>query len=422
MDSNFSPETELHQWTPEDWRPNPDIDVKTENAKIFCNSLNGLWQLLGRKMSTTIRDSQERFSLLYLPNPFIVPGGRFRETYYWDSFWIIRGLLVCGMAETARGMIDNLCSMVTRLGYVPNGSRLYYTRSQPPLLAMMVDTYLASTGDTEWAVTKAEVLAMEWDYWVAGHSVTVSGRRMFRYRSQEDTPRPESYREDVKLADKLPEHERSRLWRELRSAAESGWDFSSRWFKSGDGSGVLEDTEVSAVIPVDLNAFMAKSAGIIHHLLQLDNSPEASVWKEREQDLVQSMEALMWDEEQGAWCDVSVTTGLRRRVFSASNLVPLWTKSMPLHLVEMRAKRCLEYLRNHLQQSDITGVPTTLVRSGEQWDLPNIWPPLEHMVIMGLYNSDNPEAMEQARSMAKTRVSICQELFTKTGHMYEKVV
>ena len=56
-----------------------------------------------------------------------------------------------------------------------------------------------------------------------------------------------------------------------------------------------------------------------------------------------------------------------------------------------------------------------------QWDLPNIWPPLEHMVIMGLYNSDNLEAMEQARCMAKTRVDICQELFTKTGHMYEKV-
>ena len=74
-----------------------------------------------------------------------------------------------------------------------------------------------------------------------------------------------------------------------------------------------------------------------------------------------------------------------------------------------------------MKQSDITGVPTTLVRSGEQWDLPNIWPPLEHMVIMGLYNSGCPDAMEQARSMAKTRVNICHELFMKTGHMFEKV-
>ena len=114
-------------------------------------------------MSTTIRDSQERFTLLYLPNPFIVPGGRFREIYYWDSFWIIRGLLVCRMTETARGMIENLCCLVTRLGYVPNGSRLYYTRSQPPVLALMVETYLASTGDTRWAVTKAGVLAREWE-------------------------------------------------------------------------------------------------------------------------------------------------------------------------------------------------------------------------------------------------------------------
>ena len=318
-------------------------------------------------------------------------------------------------------MIENLCCLVSRLGYVPNGSRLYYTRSQPPVLAMMVETYLAATGDTGWAVTKAGVLASEWEYWAREHSVTVQGRRMFRYLSHEDTPRPESYREDTRLAQRLPEQERGRLWRELRSAAESGWDFSSRWFKSGDGSGGLEDTEVSSVIPVDLNAFMAKSAGIIHNLLQLDNSPESSVWKERELDLIQSMETLMWDEDLGAWCDVSLTSGLRRQMFSASNLVPLWTKSMPLHLVESRAQRCLEYLRNHVKQSDITGVPTTLVRSGEQWDMPNIWPPLEHMVIMGLYNSGCPDAIKQARSMAKTRVSICHELFMKTGHMFEKV-
>ena len=324
------------------------------------------------------------------------------------------------MTDTARGMIDNLCCLVSRLGYVPNGSRLYYTRSQPPLLASMVHTYLSSTGDTAWAVDKVDVLMKEWEYWLREHTVTVSGRQMFRYNSLEDAPRPESYREDVQLAQRIPEDKRSKLWRELRSAAESGWDFSSRWFKSGDGSGGLEDTELTSILPVDLNAFMAKSAGIIRDLLYLNESSKASIWKQREENLIQSMEALMWDKEDGVWYDVSVDTGLRRRMFSASNFVPLWTRSFPQHLMESRAKSCLIYLNNHLRKN-YEGVPTTLVSSGEQWDLPNIWLPLEHMVIMGLYNSGCPEAMEEARRLAKNRVTICYKIFRRTGHMFEKV-
>ena len=67
------------------------------------------------------------------------PGGRFAETYYWDSYWIVQGLLVCGMAETARGMVLNALHQVREHGLVPNGARVYYlNRSQPPLLSDMV--------------------------------------------------------------------------------------------------------------------------------------------------------------------------------------------------------------------------------------------------------------------------------------------
>ena len=242
---------------------------------------------------------------------------------------------------------------------------------------------------------------------------------MFRYFSQDSSPRPESYREDVILAEKVDDPQQ--LWRELRSAAESGWDFSSRWFRNTQGD--LKDTNVTNVIPVDLNAFLAQTAAIISRLFSLRGSPEeADKWRQYENDIINGMETLMWDPDDGIWFDVSIDTGKRRKVFSASNFVPLWTKSFPKDLQEIKSKACLNYFQRTVQdQTQGSGIPTTLCKSGQQWDLPNVWPPLEHMVIMGLYNSGLEEAKEEARSLAKSRVRICCDIFKKTSHMFEKV-
>ena len=118
ISQNFSKDSELEEWVPEDWNDCPSFNLKTDESKQFCQDLNKLWKLLGRRISEEVLRNQDRYSLLYLPNPFVVPGGRFREVYYWDSFWIIRGLLLCGMATTARGMIDNLFYLVQQLDYV----------------------------------------------------------------------------------------------------------------------------------------------------------------------------------------------------------------------------------------------------------------------------------------------------------------
>ena len=133
----------MEDWSPGDWKLCPQFLTIIKNNKIrdFAEDLNKRWPLLGRRMKEDI--DWTRTSLLYLPNPVVVPGGRFREVYYWDSYWIIRGLLVCGMSSTAKGMIENLLFLVNKIGFVPNGGRVYYTRSQPPLLAAMVRDYVA---------------------------------------------------------------------------------------------------------------------------------------------------------------------------------------------------------------------------------------------------------------------------------------
>ncbi|MPC88738.1 Trehalase [Portunus trituberculatus] len=102
-----------------------------------------MWKQLGRKISTTVKDNPEKHSQIYVPNPVIVPGGRFREFYYWDSYWTIEGLLLSGMNHTVKGMLENFLMMVKTYGMVPNGGRIYYTRrSQPPYLIPMFKLYM----------------------------------------------------------------------------------------------------------------------------------------------------------------------------------------------------------------------------------------------------------------------------------------
>lgn len=191
----------------------------------------------------------------------IVPGGRFREFYYWDSYWIIRGLLVSQMDQTAKGMLENFLSIVDTYGFVPNGGRIYYSqRSQPPLLTAMVKSYLDKNYcDKEFMRRALPTLEREYNFWKNNHLVDVNGHKLFVYGDKATGPRPESYREDVLLAQSLnTDQERNDLYDQIRAAAESGMDFSSRWFIAPDGTnnGTLNDLKTRWIVPVELNAIL----------------------------------------------------------------------------------------------------------------------------------------------------------------------
>lgn len=126
--SNFEDNAELVAWTPEDFTSNPGFLEKIKNKEIrkFASDLVGIWPSLGRKIGASVFGEPEKHSLIGVPNGIIIPGGRFKEFYYWDSYWIIEGLLLSEMYDTARGMIENLLFMVEKYGFVPNGGRVYY--------------------------------------------------------------------------------------------------------------------------------------------------------------------------------------------------------------------------------------------------------------------------------------------------------
>lgn len=153
IDEHLEDGDELDAWHPPDLRRIPSIvnRIADRNYKVWAYKLNLVWKTLARKVKDDVRTNPDDYSLIWVPNGFIIPGGRFRELYYWDTYWIVNGLLLCDMNTTARGVIDNIVSLVKQFGFMPNGARIYYlNRSQPPMLILMALSYYRATNDFEY--------------------------------------------------------------------------------------------------------------------------------------------------------------------------------------------------------------------------------------------------------------------------------
>ncbi|KAL4220633.1 hypothetical protein ACF0H5_021029 [Mactra antiquata] len=420
------PNTEFEKWTPEDYTESPAFldNVKDENLKEFGKFLCKTWKHLGRKIKKEVSTYQERYSLIYLDNPFIIPGGRFRETYYWDSYWVIKGLLLCEMTVTAKGMLQNFISLIERYGMVPNGNRIYYTRrSQPPFLIPMVDLYIEATNDTEFLRESIPFLADEYKFWMTNRSVEYErGQILNHYKTPIDTPRPESFREDQQTQ-KLQKNRV--IYKDLTSAAESGWDFSSRWFSPdfqeiSDEKKWLSYTDTSDVIPVDLNSIMCWNERLMGKFYTLLGETNASVhYKEMYNTRVDLMHDVFWDEEAGTWFDHSLLDKNARKRFFPSNIFPLFVRCFESKNGDVE-ERIVQYLLTTKAINTTSGIPTSLIETGQQWDYPNVWPPLEHIVISGLADSTNHDAKRLAQNLAEDWIESNFLGWKRTGRMFEK--
>ncbi|MGP1683829.1 MAG: trehalase family glycosidase, partial [Giesbergeria sp.] len=210
-------------------------DYTSDPGQSLCGHVDALWSVLTRHPCNHAAYS----SALQLPKPYVVPGGRFGELYYWDSYFTMVGLAASGRSDLLGDMVTNFSYLIDAFGFVPNGTRSYYlSRSQPPVFALMLELAgqygAASPGD------HLCQLQQEHAYWMAGAHELVSGQAsrravrlpdgalLNRYWDDRDTPREESWREDVATA-RACHREPQDVYRNLRAAAESGWDFSSRW-------------------------------------------------------------------------------------------------------------------------------------------------------------------------------------------------
>ncbi len=138
--------------------------------------------------------------LLYLPHPYVVPGGRFNEMYGWDSYFILRGLLAASKLDLARGTVENFFFEIENYGWVLNANRSYYlTRSQPPFLSSMVMAIYdaekdAGRDDREWLARAYPYVARDYQLWVNPPHLA-DGTGLSRYFDFGDGPVPESFGE-----------------------------------------------------------------------------------------------------------------------------------------------------------------------------------------------------------------------------------
>ncbi|XP_014664066.1 PREDICTED: trehalase-like [Priapulus caudatus] len=422
--------TEFEKWDPEsdgDWHPNIGLLNRIEDAKLrqYARDLHAVWKLLGRRISLDVKSNPQLYSLIYSPSPFIVPGGRFREIYYWDSYWTIKGLILSEMTDTVKGMINNFVTFIKELGFVPNGGRIYYTRrSQPPLLIPIVNDYYVHTADLDFVKGILEQLETEYKFWMKGkRRVTVNRNGaeyiLNRYDVEVGKPRPESYREDYELAADMEPAKAADFCSNIASACESGWDFSSRWIQ-GDGT-KLRDIKTTTIVPTDLNAILCWNEKLLAKFYGLAGN-EA---KQREYEaLVEqrraAIRAVLWSDDDGAWFDWNMEHSSPNNDpdnHYVSSVMPYY---VGCHHDDSVEKPLWAYLKKSTLLDHIGGVPTSTLDSDEQWDYPNVWPPLEEIMVTSLSKMSIEEAKSKAVDLAQLWIFNTWLIHNSTGKMYEK--
>lgn len=372
--------------------------------------VEALWEGLRREPDSPVPWS----SLLPLPLPYIVPGGRFREIYYWDSYFTMLGLREAGRETLLASMVENFATLIRRHGFVPNGNRSYYlTRSQPPFFALMVDLLAEKAGEETYRKYRGE-LAAEYRYWTDGllptqHTVVLpGGETLSRYYDQEDSSRPEAYREDEELVARSAQ-DPSILRRNVRSAAESGWDFSSRWFADGCR---LEQIDTLRILPVDLNCLLWHLERTLARACSLGGEGDhAAVLTAAAARRLAAIHRCCWSEERRFFFDYDLAAGRPRAAFTLAGVAPIFLR---LATPEQAAAVAETIERRFLCPG---GVVTTLVKTGQQWDAPNGWAPLQWMTICGLRNYGH-DAL--AASIAQRWIQLNKLVFQRTGKIMEK--
>lgn len=396
--------------------PKEDFDARPDEGLV--RHIDRLWPVL-----TRCPDSQPGLSsLLPLPHPFVVPGGRFTELYYWDSYFTMLGLEESGQHRLLRHMADNFAYLIDTYGHVPNGNRSYYlSRSQPPVFALMTDLFEES--GVHRASDYLPQLRAEYAFWMDGaarlrpgqaHRRCVRlacGTLLNRYWDDRDTPRDEAWLEDVETA-RGAGRPATEVYRDLRAGAESGWDFSSRWLADPRR---LDTIRTTAILPIDLNAFLYRLERQIARLAEArDDAPCAARFRARAERRRQALDRYLWDDARGAWFDYDWRLARRRDDLTAATLAPLF--------VRMASPRQAERVAALVQARLLSpgGLCTTEVGgSGQQWDQPNGWAPLQWMAIRGLQHYGQQRLAE---CIEQRWLALVQDLFEREGKLMEKYV
>jgi alpha,alpha-trehalase len=399
------------------WLPSPASSVASPpQQESLVAHIDGLWPQLTRNTP----DAPPYASLLPLPEPYVVPGGRFREVYYWDSYFTMLGLAESGRHDLVLDMVGDFAYLIDTYGHVPNGTRTYYlSRSQPPFFFAMVGLLAGEDSATALAQYLPQ-LKREYAFWMQGADAVRAGgaqRRVVampdgallnRYWDDRDTPRDESYREDTELA-RASKRPATQVFRDIRAATESGWDFSSRWRADPHAPTTIATT---TIVPIDLNSL----------LFGLETAIQAGCQRQGDQACDQefarhaaarraAIDRYLWDASAGAYLDYRWPQQRRIPRLSAATLYPLFVALAS----QTQAAAVAATTRHNLLERG--GLVTTPVVSGEQWDAPNGWAPLQWIAISGLRRYQEHAL---ASAIACRWMVTVEDVYRRSGKLVEK--
>ena len=372
----------FYEFSPYDktYRSDASVDVQQHIHK--------LWSVLER------RNRRDRGSLIALPQKYVVPGGRFSEQFYWDSYFIMLGLAADGEWKMIENMMDNYVYMIRKYGYIPTANRTYFlSRSQPPFFALMVQLLAKKHGKLQTYSTYLPYMLSEYKFWMKGSRLTNAapghdaysrvvrlsdGRLLNRYFDNRSDPRPESSREDIETAEHARKQNPEKLYLDLRAGAESGWDFSSRWFRD---KGNIASIHTTDIIPVDLNSLLYTLESTIAECYRILKQPLlAKKFETYAETRKAAILSVCWDDAKRIFGDYDFIEERSTNRVTLACAFPLFAGIA----TNEQAKETAKWLKSAFLKRG--GLQTTLEDNGQQWDAPNGWAPLQWVAIQGLRN------------------------------------
>jgi len=375
------------------------------------------WTYLERKDDLIEKNSTR----INLPFPYIVPGGRFGELYYWDSFFSALGLVKQKKFSMFLNMVKNYAFLIDSFGFIPNGTRKYFlTRSQPPVFALYIDL-LEDIQGFDVAQPFYEKLEKEYEFWMNRESQIKVGydfehlvridynTTLNRYYDKGTSPREESFLHDYALGSKMDIAKAKKLYSDLRSGSESGWDFSTRWFRDQKS---LETISTTDILPIDLNCliyFMEQKLAFFYK--EIDNDTKYTLFKNRALRRKNDILKFFWSEKEGFFFDYYWTDEKLSNSWTIAGVFPLFVK--------IASKKQAHQVAVNIEEKFLKkgGVLTTLIESGQQWDAPNGWAPLQWITVKGLENYGYENLSEKIK---KYFVDTVISSFKDKGALFEK--
>ncbi len=388
---------------------------ESDKERPVEENIRQLWNVLTRTPVS------EESSLINLPYTYIVPGGRFREIYYWDSYFTMLGLQQHGRIDLIATMIDNFAFLLRTYGHIPNGNRRYYmSRSQPPFFALMVTLLAGIKNDDGIYIRYKKELEQEHAFWLQGASGTKKGQGKYRvvkmpdgellnrYYDGSPTPRQESYAQDVHVSESSQQSP-EKIFTHLRAGAESGWDFSSRWFAD---EAHMETIQTTDIVPVDLNCLLYSLELTIAKATSLAGEEAAAKeFQSRAAERSQAIQKYCWNTPLNFFSDYNLATQQQKHNITAAGLFPLFVKIASAE----QAKAVAAQTEKSLLKDG--GIVTTTNHTGQQWDAPNGWAPLQWIAYVGL---NNYQYYSLAKEIASRWLSLNEKVFRETGKLMEK--